>query len=572
MKQDSRTPEDPTIPLSIRDWWKEIVTLSVILAIVINVGFRVVKKKLNNVTEAVLLPDIPDAVEEGTEEIECTVKIKERSKTSISIATETGELTGESSSSEYNSRYISDFDHLQCLGKGGFGVVFKAKKKIDDCEYAIKRIYLPQCDEAKEKMMREVKALAALEHPGIVRYFHAWWESPPPGWQKKTDNSQLLQGVPDGYSYALSRDWMLEIHSVFEDEEESASSRCDNDECPRRSPRKKTSLSDDPLGKRYNFDTGIENLISDHGGFDLLRHNDVFYEDDDESFMHVSKDSEATEDDSFIVFEQETAEQETNMDSANSVGTSDYGNNNKRTKTLVADDSDATESNDDNLKEKTKKRLVGKCCTRKSSCLTEAPLFLYIQMQLCKRETLKDWLSERTSVISLSRSFSIFMQIVNAVEYFHGQGMMHRDLKPANIFFSLDDSVKVGDFGLVTAITRPSKGKHKGKSFHDENHTGQVGTQLYMSPEQATGRPYNHKVDIYSLGLILFELLSRFSTQMERMQLIYRLKHGTLPNDMVDTNQGKLVKMLTAENPDDRPEAKDIKGFDFLRNIEAEIA
>ena len=121
------------------------------------------------------------------------------------------------------SRYIVDFQHLECLGKGGFGVVFKAKKKIDDCEYAIKRIYLPRCEDAKEKMMREVKALAALDHPGIVRYFHAWWEAPPPGWQLATDRHFFLTQETDGTSsYALSNDWIVEIMN----EEKSILGQC----------------------------------------------------------------------------------------------------------------------------------------------------------------------------------------------------------------------------------------------------------------------------------------------------------------------------------------------------------
>merc|ERR1719361_3237825 len=118
--------------------------------------------------------------------------------------------------------------------------------------------------------------------------------------------------------------------------------------------------------------------------------------------------------------------------------------------------------------------------------------------------------------------------------------MMHRDLKPANIFFSLDGSVKVGDFGLVTAITRPSVGTYKGRTLQDENHTGQVGTVLYMSPEQIFGKPYCYKVDIYSLGLILFELLYSFSTQMERIQVMYKLRQQVLPGSLDDTAEGNL--------------------------------
>ena len=118
-----------------------------------------------------------------------------------------------------------DFEHLQCLGKGGFSVVFKARKRIDDCEYAIKRIYLPRCVEAQEKMMREVKALAALEHPGIVRYFHAWWEAPPHGWQLAIDKQHFLKDIPGVPSYALSNNWLLEVHSTYDDKEDSSGSK-----------------------------------------------------------------------------------------------------------------------------------------------------------------------------------------------------------------------------------------------------------------------------------------------------------------------------------------------------------
>lgn len=61
-------------------------------------------------------------------------------------------------------------------------------------------------------------------------------------------------------------------------------------------------------------------------------------------------------------------------------------------------------------------------------------------------------------------------------------------------------------------------------------HTQQVGTHLYMSPEQLQGRQYSYKVDIYSLGLILFELLMVFSTEMERIATIKMLRSNQFPN------------------------------------------
>lgn len=62
-------------------------------------------------------------------------------------------------------------------------------------------------------------------------------------------------------------------------------------------------------------------------------------------------------------------------------------------------------------------------------------------------------------------------------------------------------------------------------------HTAQVGTQLYMSPEQLRGRQYNYKVDIYSLGVILFELLMIFNTEMERIVTIKQLRSNIYPTD-----------------------------------------
>lgn len=78
-------------------------------------------------------------------------------------------------------------------------------------------------------------------------------------------------------------------------------------------------------------------------------------------------------------------------------------------------------------------------------------LYLYIQMQLCKKESLREWLQEnkeRNYTVALNN----FSQILNAVEYIHQNDLIHRDLKPSNIFFSKEGNIKVGDFGLVTGM------------------------------------------------------------------------------------------------------------------------
>lgn len=129
-------------------------------------------------------------------------------------------------------------------------------------------------------------------------------------------------------------------------------------------------------------------------------------------------------------------------------------------------------------------------------------------MQLCKKESLREWLAahvqkrERAVCIDIfqqvctdnieqhcQRELSnlILFKVVSAVCYVHDQGLIHRDLKPSNVFFSLDGTVKVGDFGLVTHVGHgdavveeiPLTGE-----AGDHRHTQQVGTRMYMAPEQ----------------------------------------------------------------------------------------
>ncbi|KFM57077.1 Eukaryotic translation initiation factor 2-alpha kinase 3, partial [Stegodyphus mimosarum] len=106
----------------------------------------------------------------------------------------------------FTSRFQEDFELIAVLGRGGFGVVMEVKNKIDDCYYAVKRIRIHFSGKSKmmqlDFVMREVKALAKLDHPGIVRYFNAWVENPPKGWQESKDQEQNIVDITQNCSNA----------------------------------------------------------------------------------------------------------------------------------------------------------------------------------------------------------------------------------------------------------------------------------------------------------------------------------------------------------------------------------
>jgi serine/threonine-protein kinase len=87
--------------------------------------------------------------------------------------------------------------------------------------------------------------------------------------------------------------------------------------------------------------------------------------------------------------------------------------------------------------------------------------------------------------------------VADALDYAHCQGVVHRDIKPANIMLTSDSRVKVMDFGIATLA-----GSTKTRSMSI------LGTPSYMSPEQVAGRKADGRADIFSLGVVLFELLA----------------------------------------------------------------
>ncbi|RKP28083.1 kinase-like domain-containing protein [Syncephalis pseudoplumigaleata] len=191
---------------------------------------------------------------------------------------------------------------------------------------------------------------------------------------------------------------------------------------------------------------------------------------------------------------------------------------------------------------------------------------LYIQMEYCENKTLRDAIEEGVDDIEAWR---LFRQILEGLAYIHNEGMIHRDLKPSNIFLDANGDVKIGDFGLAV-LSQAGLDRARWNDDDDDDddcsvaniHGAGVGTALYVSPEvasgQDTGMRYNHKVDMYSLGIIFFELCYRFSTAMERITVIRKLRTPEVefPADFSLTtkaNQADIIKRLLNHSTRDRP-------------------
>ncbi|MGB6337927.1 MAG: serine/threonine-protein kinase, partial [Thermoanaerobaculia bacterium] len=132
----------------------------------------------------------------------------------------------------------------------------------------------------------------------------------------------------------------------------------------------------------------------------------------------------------------------------------------------------------------------------------------FITMELVEGENLDDRLGK--GGLNLEEFFKVAIPIADALTTAHNRGITHRDLKPANIMLTAEGRVKILDFGLAKLhATLGSEAEDPELPTQALTREGMVmGTVPYMSPEQVQGLPVDHRTDIFSLGVIFYELMS----------------------------------------------------------------
>jgi hypothetical protein len=185
----------------------------------------------------------------------------------------------------------------------------------------------------------------------------------------------------------------------------------------------------------------------------------------------------------------------------------------------------------------------------------------FVVMEYVSGPSLHDLLSESPQGLGVQKAAFFLREIAKSLSFLHECGIVHRDLKPSNIFYE-NGYVKVGDYGLAKAI---SASRHSG-------HTITVGTVHYMAPEIGAGS-YNRSIDIYALGVLLYEMLTGDVPFMGSSPAEILMKHMTASPELghIEEPFARVIKKAMAKDPADRYQTvqemvEDLFGSEHIRD------
>ena len=191
----------------------------------------------------------------------------------------------------------------------------------------------------------------------------------------------------------------------------------------------------------------------------------------------------------------------------------------------------------------------------------------YIVMEYVVGRSMADVLRS-TGPLSPDRAAEIASDVAEALSSAHSAGLVHRDVKLGNIIVSDDGQVKVADFGIATALAQ--------RAGDNLTHIGSVmGTATYFSPEQARGKALDGRSDLYSLGIVLYEMIvgkPPFTADTSTAVAVKHVQERPLPPSMLGVTVAQsleaIILKLLAKNPANRyPRADDLRA-DLLRYLD----
>src|SRR5919206_1662548 len=172
----------------------------------------------------------------------------------------------------------------------------------------------------------------------------------------------------------------------------------------------------------------------------------------------------------------------------------------------------------------------------------------YIVMEYVEAKTLADYLSGGGRIMP-DRATELAEAVCDALAVAHAQGVIHRDVKPANIMVTRDGQVKVTDFGIARVTTNETV----------EQTAAVLGTASYLSPEQAQGGAIDQRSDLYSLGCVLYEMLTGRPPFTADSPVAVASKHvleQPIPPSRINADVSReldaVVMRALAKNPDNR--------------------